>query len=433
MADRPTIIAAAQICVEDENVSNNLNTHYKLVRFAAENGVQMLVFPEMSITGYVREAADRLAFTRHDVRLDQLKKLAAAYNMIIIAGAPVRLGSALHIGAFIIQPDQSVSLYTKQFLYKGENEYFIPNCGNNPLLCLGQEKISLAICFDVENTPHVENAKEAESSLYTASIFYSKDSMNNAHKLFSTYAKTYSLNILMANFSGHLYNTPAGGQSAFWSERGERLASLGEDQTGLVIGTKDNGVWIGKTLVDDGVYTICPSYKNDTITLSQTSIEDAEELLKCYSDERAVPFFNSDNCNGDNFHYTTLEKMAQIIAFWDYSYKTRQFVRWTIVDNSTGEKIGTIEMFHSGTNASLGRYGILRIDLRSDFETPPLIAAILDMTRDHFYDAFKVDAILTKAIPAATLRIDTLISGGYSALEGNLVKFGDYYVRSFSR
>lgn len=67
------------------------------------------------------------------------------------------------------------------------------------------------------------------------------------------------------------------------------------------------------------IYEECPIYSKKLITLRQTIIEDAEELLKCYSDEKAVPFFNSDNCDGDTFYYSTTERMKQAIDFWNFS------------------------------------------------------------------------------------------------------------------
>jgi predicted amidohydrolase len=251
MTGKPTIIAAAQICAKDENIEYNLSTHYGLIRLAVENGVQLLVFPEMSITGYVREAASRLAFTQYDARLNELRNLAEAYHMIIIAGAPVRLGSALHVGSFVIFPDHSVSLYTKQYLYEGESDYFTPSSVNNPLLTLDQENISLAICYDMENIQHIMKAIGAGSTVYSASIFYSDDSIGAAHELLSTYARAYSINVLMANYTGHLCHIPAGGSSAFWSSSGERLACLEASKTGLVIGLKENGNWTGETVYED--------------------------------------------------------------------------------------------------------------------------------------------------------------------------------------
>jgi RimJ/RimL family protein N-acetyltransferase len=161
------------------------------------------------------------------------------------------------------------------------------------------------------------------------------------------------------------------------------------------------------------------------ITLRRTAPEDAEALLACYSDEKAVPLFNSDNCNGDDFYYTTLEQLRRTMDLWEYSYQTRSFVRWTIVANNSGDGIGTIEMF--GRN---GRHGVLRIDLRSDYETQPVIADILAVAAEYFYDAFGISAILTKAVPAAAVRIETLRNAGYSPYEGDLVKHGDYFIRT---
>lgn len=35
-----------------------------------------------------------------------------------------------------------------------------------------------------------------------------------------------------------------------------------------------------------------------------------------YSDKNALPFFNSDNCHGDNFYYPNEDRMRQAIKFW---------------------------------------------------------------------------------------------------------------------
>lgn len=96
----------------------------------------------------------------------------------------------------------------------------------------------------------------------------------------------------------------------------------------------------------EDVYEVCPTFKNDLVTLRQTTFEDAEGLLKCYSDVNAVPFFNSDNCDGDTFYYTTVERLMKTMELWDYSYRNHSFVRWTVILNKTNEIIGSIEMFH---------------------------------------------------------------------------------------
>ena len=79
------------------------------------------------------------------------------------------------------------------------------------------------------------------------------------------------------------------------------------------------------------VYENCPVFENDSYILRMTSQEDKSDLLKVYSDKAAVSFFNSDNCGGDDFYYTTESRMEQAIAYWLFEYNRAGFVRWTIV------------------------------------------------------------------------------------------------------
>jgi hypothetical protein len=155
-------------------------------------------------------------------------------------------------------------------------------------------------------------------------------------------------------------------------------------------------------------------------------MNDAEELLKCYSDEKAVPFFNSDNCHGDDFYYTTIERMKQAIEFWDFSYKNNYFVRWTVLFDAN--IIGTVEMFHRNADDDFNHYGILRIDLQSKYETKLILDNILEIANENYYKAFKVNAILTKAIPEATERIASLSHNGYQTLNKKLMTYDNYYV-----
>lgn len=62
-------------------------------------------------------------------------------------------------------------------------------------------------------------------------------------------------------------------------------------------------IYIGLGGID--VYKSCPKFENDKFLIRRTEKSDRDGLLKVYSDEKAVRFFNGDNCHGDNFHYTT--------------------------------------------------------------------------------------------------------------------------------
>ena len=181
------------------------------------------------------------------------------------------------------------------------------------------------------------------------------------------------------------------------------------------------------------VYEYCPEFENDKYLLRLISAEDMKDLLKVYSDMDAVLFFNSDNCDGDDFYYKTLERMQQAVDFWIFSYKERYFVRWTIIDKATAEAIGTIELFHRDADEQFYECGLLRLDLRSDYEDAAQIAEIISLIKDAAYDLFYCNVIATKAVPEAKERLKALQELGFVASEKMVVghdgtKYGDYYI-----
>ena len=178
------------------------------------------------------------------------------------------------------------------------------------------------------------------------------------------------------------------------------------------------------------IYKQCPIYKTKFLTIRLTTLEDVPELLKCYSDKRAVPLFNSDNCHGDDFHYTTIERIKEAVDFWQYSYEHCYFARLTIILNITKEKIGTIEMFKREAEDEFNNFGVLRIDLQNKYEKQHYIDEILQITNQSFYNDFEVKTILTKAIPNATERISSLKNKGYIPLNKKFMIYDDYFART---
>ena len=181
------------------------------------------------------------------------------------------------------------------------------------------------------------------------------------------------------------------------------------------------------------VYQNCPDYENEHYLLRLVKIEDKADLLKVYSDEIAVPLFNSDNCGGDDFHYTTESRMEQAIDYWLWEYSRKGFVRWTIVAKTANEAIGTIELFHRESKDYFTNCGLLRLDLRSDYEIAGEIAKILKLIVGPAYTLFHCDKIATKAIDAATERIAALKTLRFTQSEEKLIghdgtEYDSYFV-----
>ena len=181
------------------------------------------------------------------------------------------------------------------------------------------------------------------------------------------------------------------------------------------------------------IYDFCPKYSGMKYNIRLVEKNDCDDLLKVYSDEKSVPLFNSDNCYGDDFYYTTRERMSAAIEFWIDKFKKKEFVRFTIVDNKKDEAIGTIELFVRSANDAFSDCGVLRLDLRSDYENETEIIRIMRPIFYRAFNLFKCERFITKAKPEASERIRALKSFGFEPSEDKLIghdgtRYGDYYV-----
>ncbi|WP_198551067.1 carbon-nitrogen hydrolase family protein [Olleya sp. 1-3] len=236
-------IASAQIKSTIGEINQNLETHYKMIDLASKNGVNLIIFPEMSITGYCREKARELSMTEFDKKLNTLKKNAVEKNITIVVGAPIKIDNKMHIGSFIFLPNNLIKIYTKQYLHDGEERYFEPSFENNPIIEINEERFSFAICADIENELHPKKSCELNNTFYLPSIFYSKNGIDSGIEKLKNYAKKYSLNILMSNFNGEHWNIEAGGKSCFINNKGELKSKLTTNEDGLLIIHRKNNNW----------------------------------------------------------------------------------------------------------------------------------------------------------------------------------------------
>lgn len=180
-------------------------------------------------------------------------------------------------------------------------------------------------------------------------------------------------------------------------------------------------------------YETCPVFENENYLIRQIGVQDAPDLLLVYSDEKAVPFFNSDNCGGDDFHMTLLAHVQGAIKAWQEEYERRGFVRWTIVDKNAQHAVGTIELFNRHADDYFNDCGILRLDLRSDYERREVISEILSLITRPAFELFDCRMIATKIPTFASLRRQAAEDGGFVSSSEKLIghggeTYGDYFV-----
>lgn len=243
----PRTLAAAQTVPVRGDVEANLAEHLRLARIAAGPRAEVLVFPELSLTGYEMELAEKLAFTENDPRLAPLRAAATEHAITIIAGAPVRLGPGLHIGAFIIPPDGPVAVYTKQrmgafadaarvdgIVPPAEATVFEPG-DSDPLVLFGGHTAAVAICADAGRASHAQAAADRGAKTYLASMFVIPSELDSDAAKLQSYAARHSMAVVLANYGGPTGGLAAAGRSSIWSATGELLVQLGSSGSGVAI------------------------------------------------------------------------------------------------------------------------------------------------------------------------------------------------------
>lgn len=252
-------IAVAQTCPVAGDVQANLDEHLRLTRLAAAGGAQLALFPELSLTGYELNRGRELAFAEDDPRLTPLVEAAAATGVTLIVGAPVRLASRLHIGAFILRPDRTTEVYTKHHLGAfgeaaavdgavppAEATVFEPG-DRNPLVQYGGSLAAVAVCADIGLSSHPQEAADRGAKSYLASMFViPSDYEGDAAKLRS-YAVRHGMLVALANYGGPTGGLASAGRSAIWSETGERLVRLDARGAGVAVVTETPQGWRAQT------------------------------------------------------------------------------------------------------------------------------------------------------------------------------------------
>ncbi|WP_319482344.1 carbon-nitrogen hydrolase family protein [uncultured Draconibacterium sp.] len=227
-------VAVAQIEAIKGNIEKNVENHLMWIKHAIQNKADMIVFPELSLTGYERVLAEELATNQNDNRLDEMQRLSDANGITIGVGLPTRKADNVFISMIIFQPHTERITYSKQYLYPPEEPFF--TAAKNPMvLNLETEVVSPAICYEVSNDAHWEYASQNNATIYIASVLSSVAGIDAELKKLSGMARTKKLVIFMANYVGMSGGYECAGRSSVWNEKGELMGQLGNKSEGLLV------------------------------------------------------------------------------------------------------------------------------------------------------------------------------------------------------
>ncbi|WP_419535454.1 carbon-nitrogen hydrolase family protein [Endozoicomonas sp.] len=162
-------VAVAQIPSVKGDVNKNIESHLKAIDVAVEHQTSIVIFPELSLTGYEPELASDLAFVKEDERLQAFVSAASKSDIWIVVGAPLKIGNEIYIGSIIFSPDGDVSTYSKMNLHSGEERFF--SVGKEPeVLEINNHRVALAICADTNNPLHAQAYAKVRATVYAAGV-----------------------------------------------------------------------------------------------------------------------------------------------------------------------------------------------------------------------------------------------------------------------
>ena len=216
------------------DVAQNVAAHERFVALAADKGAAMVVFPELSLTGYEPTLAAELAMGVDDPRLDGLQALSDERGVTIGAGIPLATEAGVAIAMVLFQPQQPRRTYGKQYLHADEVPFFVPGEGF-PVLQTAVSPLALAICYELSIPAHAETAHRHGAGAYVASVSKSAAGVVRAEERMVEIAQQYGMPVLMANNVGPSDDFVGGGKTAVWNRHGILLEQLDATSEGFII------------------------------------------------------------------------------------------------------------------------------------------------------------------------------------------------------
>lgn len=243
-ARAPLTIAAAQSRSVPGDVEANVRRHLRFVQCAIDHEVDLIVFPELSLTGYEPTLATPLAMTPRDARLRPFDQIARTHSVTIVVGAPLSSKREKpSIGAIAFTPAGGIA-YAKQHLHEGEEACFSPG-DRGCVVAVKDRQVALAICADTNQAIHARDAATHGADVYAAGVLITADGYERDADILQGDAREHRMVVLMANHSHPTGGLTPAGRSAIWDETGQRLIAAVGTEEALVVGAWTTSGWTG--------------------------------------------------------------------------------------------------------------------------------------------------------------------------------------------
>lgn len=243
-------VAVAQIDIAPRDVSRNLDKHLEVIAEARQGGADLLVFPELSLTGY-RLGADsyRLGMTIHAEPLSQLASAAGDMHVVVgfveeaFAAQFFNTSAVLHEGR-VLHVHRKLNLATYGDMDEGK--FFAEGRYVETFPLPGPYRATVLICSDMWNPGLVHLAALHGATLLLAPTNSSLDAISGDTSkpgrwdiFLRHYATIYGMPIAFANRIGVEEGFSFWGGSRIFDAFGNVCAHADNDEEALLIAEID--------------------------------------------------------------------------------------------------------------------------------------------------------------------------------------------------
>jgi len=227
-------LCAVQLKPVKGDIAKNIERHLSLIELAVSDGADIIIFPELSLTGYEPSLAKQLATTIEDARLDTFQTSSDTNNITIGVGMPLRNKEGISISMIIFQPHQKRETYSKLYIHADEEAFFVGTEGSVKFLG-DNNQIALSICYELSVPAHSANAHQHGAAIYLSSVAKTPKGVDKAIDSLAEIAARYSMMVLMSNCIGVNDGEVCGGKSSAWNSKGQLLGQLDDNSEGILI------------------------------------------------------------------------------------------------------------------------------------------------------------------------------------------------------
>ncbi|MFD9542488.1 carbon-nitrogen hydrolase family protein [Streptomyces sp. NPDC060022] len=223
-------IATAQFTCAPADISANVRLISSLAGEARALGAELVVFPELALTGYELEAlhARRDLWVRaDDPRLDAVRASGVA---TVVNCAAATGGEQPAIETLVFGPDgELITTYRKQHLFEHEQDVFVAG-QHDGRFEFGGLRFALATCFDNHFSELVSRGAAEGCQVHLASSLYGTGGgVKELAAVYPGIAKDFGLHVVVANHVGPAGAWTGCGRSALWAAGGGLLAQADAD------------------------------------------------------------------------------------------------------------------------------------------------------------------------------------------------------------